>query len=224
MKKYFKSFVIIIFMIFSFYYTEKIAVIAQNNTPLKKEIVTFKEDNIISSINAKIDGNEITPGLNGLVVNVEKSYINMKSQNVFNLNSLVYDEVKPIISINDYPEKIITQGNIQRKAVSIIINFTNKNIDYLKNNNIKYTYFNNPNYCIILSESDCFSYKRRVKPTYLFNNTNFIKHISDVKNGSIIYLDDNLDEMFIDILVKHIKFYNLKVLPLEEHLSENNSI
>ena len=224
MKKYFKSFVIIIFMIFSFYYTEKIAVIAQNNTPLKKEIVTFKEDNIISSINARIDGNEITPGLNGLVVNVEKSYNNMKSQNVFNLNSLVYDEVKPIISINDYPEKIITQGNIQRKAVSIIINFTNKNIDYLKNSNIKYTYFNNPNYCIILSESDCLSYKRRVKPTYLLNNTNFIKHISDVKNGSIIYLDDNLDEMFIDILVKHIKFYNLKVLPLEEHLSENNSI
>ena len=222
MKKVLKTCSIFMLMIFSFYYTEKIALYAQNTTPLKKEIKAFKESHNVSSINAKIDGNEIIPGLNGLKVNIEKSYKAMKIYNMFIEKDVVYDEIIPIISIKDYPKKIIVSGNVQRKAVSIIISKNNKNKNYFDENKIKYIYDNESKYCIILNEDNCSGIKQRVKTSVYLNNTNFIKNINKVKNGSIIYVDDNLDIMFIDILIKHIKFYNLNILLLDDHLSESN--
>ena len=88
-------------MIFSFYYTKKIAVFVQDSTPLKKEIMSFKENNSVSSINAKIDGETIVPGINGLSVNVKASYNKMKTYNVFNETGIVYEEKSPDISVKD---------------------------------------------------------------------------------------------------------------------------
>ena len=224
MKNITKIFSVIILMIFSFYYTEKIAIYAQNNTPLKKEIIVFKENNQSASLNATINGNEIIPGINGLAVNVEKSYNVMKTYNTFIENELIYDEIKPSISVSDYPEKIIVAGNSFKKAISIIVSNKNQNIKYLKHYNINYTYISDTKYCVIIDENSCYFYKQRVKPSILLNNSNFIKNINEIKTGSIIYLADDLDKMYIDVLVKHIKFYNLNIYNLDNLLSESNHI
>ena len=215
---------IILLMIFSFYYTQKVAIYVQNETPLKKEILTYKEENNISSINAKIDGDTIIPGMNGLSVNVEASYNKMKTYNVFNETRIVYEEKTPTITIKDYPEKIITSGNKQKNSISIIISNNNKSVEYLKKLGIKYTYIHTNEFCIFKNENYCNNKKPIVKISTELNNTNFIKNIKDVNKGSIVYLDDNLDEMYIDVLVKHINFYGLNVLNLKDHLSESNHI
>ena len=75
MKKAIKVFGILTLMIFSFYYTEKVALYAQDNTALKKEILTFKENNKAPSVNAKIDGDYIIPGLDGLEINVGENSV-----------------------------------------------------------------------------------------------------------------------------------------------------
>ena len=215
---------IILLMIFSFYYTQKVAIYVQNETPFKKEILTYKEENNISSINAKIDGDTIIPGMNGLSVNVEASYNKMKTYNVFNETRIVYEEKTPTITIKDYPEKIITSGNKQKNSISIIISNNNKSVEYLKKLGIKYTYIHTNEFCIFKNENYCNNKKPIVKISTELNNTNFIKNIKDVNKGSIVYLDDNLDEMYIDVLVKHINFYGLNVLNLKDHLSESNHI
>ena len=224
MKKTFKVFSILALMIFSFYYTEKIALYVQNNSPLKKEIIVFKENNSVSSLNAQINGSEITPGINGITVNVEKSYDQMKSYNEFIENNIVYEEVKPNISLSDYPEKTIVSGNPHKKSVSLIISSNNINLEYFKKNNINYTNIKQTNFCLITEENNCLFAKQKVKPSIILNNTSFIKNIELVKSGSIILIDDNLDKMFIDVLLKHIKFYNLKIVKLDDHLSENINI
>ena len=224
MKNLVKISSIIVLMIFSFYYTEKIALYAQNNTPLKKEIIVFKENNNISSLNAIINGSEIVPGINGLTVDVEKSYNTMKTYNTFRESNIVYEEVKPSISLADYPEKTIVSGNSQKKAVTILISNKNINVNYFKELNVNYTYLNETKFCIVLDEDFCYFSKQKVKPTIILNNSNFIKYINDVKSGSIIYIDDDLDKIYIDVLIKHIKFYNLNILKLDTHLSESNHI
>lgn len=211
-------------MFFSFYYTDKIASYVQNNTPLKKEIIAFKNSNIVNSVNAKVDGNSIIPGINGLEVNVEKSYNQMKKNNIFNVSYIVYKEVKPNVSASDYPEKIITSGNKRKNAITIIISNNNKNMDYFKNNHIPYSLITNYNYCIILDSFKCNNTNQKVQPNYILNNSNFANYINYVSSGSIIYIDDYLDKIYIEVLIKHANFYNLKFLSLEEHLSEKNNI
>ena len=49
MNKIIKVCSIFFLMIFSFYYTEKVALYVQNNTPLKKEIISYKESNNIKT-------------------------------------------------------------------------------------------------------------------------------------------------------------------------------
>jgi len=215
---------IIILMIFSFYYTDKIALYVQNNTPLKKEIIVFKEKNIIPSINAQVNGDEIIPGINGLKVNAEKSYYKMKSSNTFSEQNLVYDEVKPEISLIENKEKIIIKGNKAKGAVSIIIDANSKIANTLRDYGLKFDLNNKTNYCILINDNCNNDRRQKVKPTYTINNTNFIKYIGLIDKGDIIYITDNLDEIYIDILSKHIKYYNIKSLSLYEHLSENNHL
>ena len=221
MKKYVKVLGIISLMLFSFYYTEKIALYAQNNTTLKKEILTYKETEKVASVNAVVTGNTITPGINGLEINVNKSYNAMKSSNVFDEYNLVYDEIKPNISVIDYPDKIINSGNIEKKAVSIIISNQNNNIDYLNEIKVPYSYLHNDNYCVVIDNTTCDNNLRKVKPSYILNNTNFVKYVKDISSGSIIYLSDDFDRMYIDILLKHIKYFDLNILKLDDHLTES---
>ena len=105
-------------MVFSFYYTDKIALMVQSNNPIMKQINQEKEKHEEKSVNAIINEDKIIPGKNGLTINVEKSFSAMKSFNAFNSYYLIYDQVKPDISLNDNKDKIITNGNLSNKNIS----------------------------------------------------------------------------------------------------------
>lgn len=222
MNKYIKISSIFLLMIFSFYYTEKVAIYVQNNTPLKKEIISYKENNVVKYVNAEIIGDYIVPGINGLSVNVNKSYNKMKAYNVFNENYLVYDQVKPQISVLSFKDKIIHKGNVQKNGVSILTK-ENNNANYFDKNNITYDFINKTSYCIRINDSDCTNtLKQVVEPTIVLSNQNFLKNVSLITKGSIILLNEDLNINYIYALINQIKYNNYNIYKLDDHLSENN--
>ena len=103
MKKFFQILGLCSIMVFSFYYTDKIAFLIQQKNPVLKEIKEKEADLKIPSTNATIIDDYIIPGLAGSKVNIEKSFLNMKPLNEYNEYYLVYDEIKPTISLqNNY--------------------------------------------------------------------------------------------------------------------------
>lgn len=124
-------------MAFSFYYTEKIALIVLSKNPLMQTIESEKTSYEIGAVNALIDGDYIIPGINGLTVNTKESYYNMQELEVFNEYYLVFDQVKPEISLADNKDKIIKQGNKKNNQVSLILEASNEVSEYLRQNEYK---------------------------------------------------------------------------------------
>lgn len=124
-------------MVFSFYYTEKIAMIVLNKNPLMQEINKEKQNYKIESVNAQIDGDYIIPGINGIEVNVKNSFYNMKEAKTFNRYFLVFDQIKPEVSIADNKDKIIKNGNRSLKQVALVLEQEGIISDYLKSMEIK---------------------------------------------------------------------------------------
>lgn len=116
--------------------------------PLYSEIKTKSSPYKIAPQNAVIDKVwKKTPGLNGRAVNIDKSYKNMKKDGVFDKNLLVFDEIKPIVSLNDLPPAPIYRGNPNKKMVSFLINvswgteYIPTILKVLKEHHVKATFF-----------------------------------------------------------------------------------
>ncbi len=124
-------------MVFSFYYTEQISLIVLNKNPLMITINEEANNYNITSVNALIEGDYIMPGINGLEVNARESFYKMQEIDVFNKYFLVFNQVKPNISLEDNKNKIIKMGNKNLNKVSFILEKENDLSNYLKNNNIK---------------------------------------------------------------------------------------
>lgn len=123
-------------MLFSFYYTEKIAMLMRQKDPIYETIEDMVATSNTNFVNATITENTIVPGINGLAVNVDKSFQKMKSFGAFNKYYLVFDQVKPEISLEDNKDKIITKGNSKKRSISFILEEKNEISEYLKNNQI----------------------------------------------------------------------------------------
>ena len=132
MRKYYQYLGLALIMVFSFYYTEKIALIVLNKNPLMQEINQVKGDYEEDFVNATIEGDYIIPGINGLAVNTRESFYGMQELEAFNHYYLVFDQVKPDVSLEDNKDKIIHRGNAKLKKVSIL--FRNESVisDYFK--------------------------------------------------------------------------------------------
>ena len=129
-KKVGEALLVIIALLFSFYYTEKAIVILESNDPIMKEIKENKVNSEEKAINAKIVDNIIIPGYNGLEVNLEESFKKMKNYGSYNESLLVFDEVSPSISIDDYYDKYISSGNGVTTDIALI--FTIEDSTYLE--------------------------------------------------------------------------------------------
>ena len=79
LKKLYKPLGLLAIMLFSFYYTERIAILMQNKSPIMQQINDVEENYIVSAVNAKVEDNYIVPGIMGRMVNKNKSYVNMKA-------------------------------------------------------------------------------------------------------------------------------------------------
>lgn len=122
MKKIINYILILGLFCLSFIYTEKIANIVKKSDLIMKEIIDNTSNYEIAYVNAEINDNVITPGINGCTVDIDKSYKNMKKINKYNESLLKYKDLIPEITINNIYNKYIEKGNKHKREVSIVIN------------------------------------------------------------------------------------------------------
>ena len=134
-----KYFLVVILMIYSFYLSDKVTNLAINKNPLMQEIKEKSPNLAVMGSNATIIDNTIIPGIKGKVVNEKESFFKMKEFGSFNETFLIYDSIKPKISLEDNLDKIIISGNKTHREVSLIIEDNENTIKYLDQLNINYT-------------------------------------------------------------------------------------
>ncbi|MEQ6375375.1 polysaccharide deacetylase family protein [Bacillaceae bacterium S4-13-56] len=87
------------------------------------------------------------PGYNGLKLDVEESYNQMKEKGKFDKNLLSFREVEPEISLNELPPAPIYRGNPNKNMVSLMINVSwgrehiPAMLQALKDQKVKATFF-----------------------------------------------------------------------------------
>lgn len=146
MKKVIEVIFVLLLVLFSFYYTEKAIVLLEINDPIMKKIKdkgSVKEE---EAINAKVEGDYLIPGYNGLAIDLNNSFTKMKGYGSYNDALLVFEEVKPTISIDDYYDKYISSGNGISTNIALVFtidnnSYTNNLLNILKEMNIVGTFF-----------------------------------------------------------------------------------
>ncbi len=137
-------FFIILLVLFSFYYTDKVIGILESKDPIMRQLKMVNSKKERESVDAVITNNKIVPGYNGVKIDLEKSYLRMKSYGNYNESLMVFKEVKPIISIDDYYDKYIASGNGLTSSVSLVFTLTDSNktvLDFFSDFKIPSTFF-----------------------------------------------------------------------------------
>lgn len=235
MKRFFQILGICSILVFSFYYTDKIALIVQEKNPILQEIKSKENELLIDSKDATVVNNFIIPGIKGSKVNVEKSFNKMKSLNAFNEYYLVYDDVKPSISIEDNKDKIIISGNKSKKQISVIIEYNEDLINYFRNYKIdllinKNNYDKKIKFELINHEKDVKKFKQvetllnndkinkklclynqsnqdicKSKGNYIIKNTHYL-------NNNIYDIKNTLENGSIILIKKDTNLKDIKIL------------
>ncbi len=146
MKRFFEILGFLSLICFSFFYTEKTIDVVKEVDDI---MITLKEQAPkyqVKAENAKIDGMFMIPGISGKIVNIQKSYEEMKHYGKFHPNLLVYDKVSPEISIKNRYDKYIQTGNPKKRQVSFIFIVGEKDnpspfINILKKSKVTGTFF-----------------------------------------------------------------------------------
>lgn len=128
---------------------KKISITAvDKEDPLYKEILEKSKDYEIAPQDARMDKIwKKIPGIEGRKVNLNQSYARMKVRGRFDEKLLVFDEVKPNVSLSDLPPGPIYRGNSDKKMVAFLINVSWGNeyipdmLKTLKKHNVKSTFF-----------------------------------------------------------------------------------
>ncbi len=111
-----------------------------------KEIKDKGKSREEDAINAKVEGDYLIPGYNGLVIDLETSFNKMKGYGSYNEALLVFEEVEPTISIDDYYDKYISSGNGISTNIALVFtvddsSYTDNLLDILKEMNAVGTFF-----------------------------------------------------------------------------------
>lgn len=90
-------------------------------------------------VDAYVYGEYIVPGKKGKKVNILESYYNLRPYDVFNSNFLIYEDIKPNISIKDNKEYYIEKGIDSNRVISLIIKDNKIIEEYILNKEIVIT-------------------------------------------------------------------------------------
>jgi len=131
---------------FSFYYTDNAIDLIRKNDPIMKEIINYSDNYGNTSVASTLINNNIIPGIKGKVVDIDKSYINMKRLGKFDKSLIVFEEVLPINSITDNFNNYIISGNKNKNNVSFIFiiedySYIEEILTILNKKNIKASFF-----------------------------------------------------------------------------------
>ena len=178
-------------VLFSFYYTEKAIVLLESNDPIMKEIKDKGSGKEEEAINAKVEGDYLIPGYNGLVIDLEESFTKMKGYGSYNDALLVFEEVEPTISIDDYYDKYISSGNGISTNIALVFtvdtsSYTDNLLNILKDMGVVGTFF--------------------IDGKFIDNNTSFVTDA--VVNGNeveVLSYDKAYDELLFKASIDKIK-------------------
>ena len=120
MKKTLYRLIILLFLVFSFYYTNKIIEFLKEKDPIMKDIRKTDNKYRVDSIDALIVNNNIIPGKVGKEIDYKKSYSKMKQYGTYNEALTVLKDVKPVVSIDDNYDKYIISGNKEKRSVALV--------------------------------------------------------------------------------------------------------
>lgn len=170
LKKILKVSAVLLLVGFSFFYTEKVTMIARNSDPIMRAIKKEESNKKVSNVNPVINNDEYIMGINGCEIDVDKSYSKMRSVGEFKEELIVMKETS---NDKDLTDKYVIGGNNKEKNVSLIF-IVNKDIDssltdYINQKNIKVNYF--------------------IDGKYLEENMITVKFLSE--NNNIYYLGVN---------------------------------
>ena len=170
LKKIFKISAVLLLVGFSFFYTEKVTLIARNSDPIMRAIKKDESNKKVSNVNPVINNDEYIMGINGCEIDVDKSYSKMRSVGEFKEELIVMKETS---NDKDLTDKYVIGGNNKEKKVSLIF-IVNKDIDsnltnYINDKNLKVNYF--------------------IDGKYLEENMITVKFLSE--NSNIYYLGEN---------------------------------
>lgn len=170
LKKIFKISAVLLLVGFSFFYTEKVTMIARNSDPIMRAIKKEESNKKVSNVNPVINKDEYIMGINGCEIDVDKSYSKMRSVGEFKEELIVMKETS---NDKDLTDKYVIGGNNKEKKVSLIF-IVNKDIDsnltnYINDKNLKVNYF--------------------IDGKYLEENMITVKFLSE--NSNIYYLGEN---------------------------------
>ncbi len=183
--------------IFSFYYTDKVIDFIRNTDPIMKKIKLEGDNYKINATNAKINGNKIIPGINGKEVDYDTSYQKMKKYGTYNESLTVFKDITPTISIEDYYDKYISEGNGIRNDVSLVFSIKNNDdateiLNILNDYNAKATFFidglwleNNKDMATTIysygHELEILSYDNKYDELYFSSSLNNLNGITRIK-------------------------------------------
>ena len=108
---------IVILLLASFIYTDRVTKAAKESDTLMREVINYKQKNDVKPVEPIISGDEVILGYSGISVNKEESYRQMKKINKFLEERIIYDVKLPnktiadmynyyIYSIKEYEEQL----------------------------------------------------------------------------------------------------------------------
>jgi peptidoglycan-N-acetylglucosamine deacetylase len=122
--------------------------VGKQSDPLYQTIVKSASTYEIAPSDAKIDPVwKAIPGYNGVKVDVDASYRNMKKTGFFDDKKLVFKQIKPSIHLEDLPPSPIYRGHPDKPMVSFIINvawgneYLSEILATLKKNQVSASFF-----------------------------------------------------------------------------------
>ncbi len=145
-KQIIEAICIIFLMIFSFFYTHEAVQLVRKTDPIMQQIekvsATKKED----AMDAMVIDDSIIPGYNGKIVNKDESFQKMKQYGEYNESLLVFEEVTPTISLDEYYDKYISSGNTLKEKIALVFEVKENDdpsriVDSLNQNNARATFF-----------------------------------------------------------------------------------
>lgn len=207
MKKVKKYLFLFILLLGSMYYTNISITKMQENDSIMKEIKKTKEKYEVTPVNAIIEKNSVVPGINGIKIDYEKSYHNMKKYGVYNESLTVLKEISPDISLKDVYEYPISKGNPSKRQISLLIkleeNSPSRVFEILKKKEIPVTIFLDGNdiekYSSYIKknpkhEYEILSFQKKYNSSLLKTSRAFLENISKNKTN-FCYMEDEIEEL-----------------------------
>ena len=211
MKKIIQIIGLVVFILFGFFYTDKVLEVVREEDNIMIKLNGIKDMVRVNPIDAVVTSDTVIPGVNGRDINIDKSYKAMKNTGIFNEKDIVYDVVYPDVSVIQHKDKFLIQGNGSRQMVSLIfILDSNKYLDKINsivdNKGIVVNYFVNYGYLISnstkikdISNHEFYSYgdNGNYTPDNILFSNNLISRISN--NNANLCLTNEMNKNILEL-------------------------